>query len=579
MLVTLNISDFALIERLTLDLEPGLNVFTGETGAGKSLIIQAFSLLLGERASSDLVRRGADMAGIQASFDVGASPWVAAVLERAGCPTDDGEGRVLISRDIGRQARSNRCFVNGRLGPVAVLKELGEGLVDLHGQHDHQRLLRTAEHLHVLDEFGGDKLLALRARVVAAVAELRAFEREIRQLHERERERVIERDNLRFQLDEIDAVAPKPGELDDLDARHRVVANADRLRSLYAGLDELLGGDEAVIDRLRQGWSHLDDLVEIDPAAASLQTNYHEAVYLLEDVAGELSRRGESVDVDEAELGELEERLGELNRLTRKYGPTLDDVLSYRDETKRRMADLDGAERMAAEADARRAALRANLQDLLPTLTKARTTAARRLEKAVSAELAHLGMGPATFIVRLSTDTPRGDDDAVTVGGATVRCFVDGVDRAEFCIATNEGEDPGPLARIASGGEVSRVMLAIKAALASRDRVPIMVFDEIDAGIGGETAWNVAEKLRQVSQGCQCLCITHLPQIAACADGHFHVEKRGSGGRTVIAVTALGPDERAAELARMLGGTGPAALEHAAELLARARAVTERSKA
>ena len=570
MLVTLNIKDFALIERLTLDLEPGLNVFTGETGAGKSLIIQAFSLLLGERASSEVVRRGKKRAAIEATFDIGHDNGAANILESHGLPSHDGEGRILVSRTISQDARSNRCFVNGSLSPLGALKELGDGLVDLHGQHDHQRLLRTAEHLLVLDEFGSDSIEKIRAEVVAAISQLRSFEKEVRNLQEKERERAIERDNLQFQFDEISAISPREDEEDTLDSRHRILANAEKLRGLLTSLEELLTGDDGVVDGLRQGWSKLDEICDIDLTLDKSRTSYHEAVYLLEEVAAELSRSSEEVDLDGEELQEVEERMGELSRLTRKYGPRLKDVLKYQEELETRLQSMNDDEKTLSEADERLAKMRQQLQNLLPKLTKARQKAARKLEKAVIEQLKHLGMGPAKFSVKLWHDEPRQDDLAIELPSGKVRVFSEGADRVEFLISTNEGEEQASLAKVASGGEVSRVMLALKAALASRDKVPIMVFDEIDTGIGGETAWNVAQKLQEVSRNCQCLCITHLPQIAACARGHFRVEKSGQGGRTVINVAPLEEEERVSELTRMLGGSSEKAREHAKELLQRA---------
>ncbi len=572
MLVTLNISDFALIERLTLDLEPGLNVFTGETGAGKSLIIQAFSLLLGERASADLVRRGKDRAGIEATFEVGKTNGTSSVLEQWGLPCDDGDGCVLVSRSIGRMARSNRCFVNGSLSPLGALKDLGDGLVDLHGQHDHQRLLKTAEHLAVLDEFGGSTLLKIKDKVVKAITRLRDFESELSSLQEKERERAIERDNLQFQIDEIDTVSPEAGEDEKLEGRHKLVANADRLRQLLSSVDELLSDDGGLIDGLRQGWSKLDEICEIDENAGQTRSNYHEAVYLLEEVAADLSRQSEEVDVDGEELQSIEERLGDFSRLTRKYGPSLQDVLDYREQVEEKLQNLEKDERTLTEADERLKEMRQQLRELLPKLTKAREKVARRLEKAVTVQLKHLGMGPALFAARIWSDRAKDDDFSIDLPDGKYRLYSDGMERVEFLISTNEGEEPASLSKVASGGEVSRVMLALKAALASRDKVPIMVFDEIDTGIGGETAWSVAEKLQEVSRNCQCICITHLPQIAAFADGHYRVEKSGAGGRTVINVSALDNDERVSELSRMLGGASEAANKHAKELLSRAKA-------
>lgn len=572
MLVNLDIRDFALIDRLRLDLVPGLNVFTGETGAGKSLIVQAFTLLLGERASADVVRAGSERAGVEARFDPGQAPGLAAVLEEAGLPADDGEGLLLVGREIGRKARDNRCTVNGRMATVTLLRDVGAGLVDLHGQHDHQRLLRSSEHLAVLDEVAGDSVLELRRRVEADVAELRRLERRRTELGSGERERQREIDALRFQLDEIDEAELREDELGELEARHRVLANADRVLRLLSGVEELLGGDEGALERLRSLWRDLDELVSYDEGARGLRENFHEAVYLLDEVAAEAERSRESVDCDGEALAAVEERLAVIERLTRKYGPTVADVLAVRAEAAARLEELTSGESSQEALLAALAVVRGRLARSLPDLSRMRAEAARRLEESVTLQLRELGMEAASFAVRLGREAsgPAAPGDAVTLGGETWRLWSDGTDRAEFLIAGNAGEAAGPLAKIASGGEISRVMLGIKAALASRDRVPIMVFDEIDVGIGGETAWKVADKLREVSRHCQCICVTHLPQIAAGADGHFQVAKRREGDRTVIGVRPLTQEERVDELARMLGGRGAAARSHAQELLARA---------
>jgi len=569
MLVTLNIRDFALIDRLTLDLGPGLTVFTGETGAGKSLVIQAFSLLLGERASADLIRHGSERAGVEAQFDVGATSRVRSCLQDRGLLDPDNGDEcelVLVSRDIGRNARTNRNFVNGRLAPLAVLREIGDELVDLHGQHEHQRLLRTREHLAMLDDFASKQLFSQREKTRAMIDEYRSVVRSIEELASSERERAIELSNLEYQLDEIDVVAPRLGEGEELDRQHRILANAERLRSLYFELEETLTAEGGVVDSLRGAWSRFDELCSIMPETRKLQARYHDAVFVLEDVASELGSGRSGIELDEERLGQVEERIAQLARLTRKYGPSLGDVLDYRSTIGTQLEKLQSGERDISALQTKRQELVAELSCELAALTRLRAKAARRLEKAVCEQLSELGMAGARFQVDIRHELDEASE--IVVDGGGVRLFADGIDRAEFLMATNPGEKMQALVRIASGGEVSRVMLAIKAALASKDLVPIMVFDEVDVGIGGETAWHVAEKLHEVSRSCQCLVITHLPQIAAKADSHFRVAKRSQRKRTVIDVVALRTrEERVDELARMLGGTGAKARGHAAALL------------
>jgi DNA repair protein RecN (Recombination protein N) len=570
MIVTLNIRNFALIEKLRLDLAPGLNVFTGETGAGKSLIIQAFSLLLGERAPSTIIRKGCESASVEALFDTG-SVSVGSCLDKWGLSENDSEGSLLIGREIGAGKKGSPCFVNGRLTVLGALKELGDSLVDLHGQHDHQALMKSAKHLSILDDFSNGKQSKLLEKTSLLIKELRALIASVKDMKTRERERRIERDNILFQINQIDDVSPVKGEDVILEARHKILANSDNLKHLSAKMEELISSEAGVVSQLRTGWGDLDDICEFNDAAKEARTNYHEAVFLLEEVGSSLSSICGDVEFDEEEFSGLEDRIGQLNSLFRKYGPSLDNVIEFREDLGKRLKAIQSAEKTLESSDKEIKLLKEKVSEAVVNLSEERLKTASRLEKAVNKELKFLEMKDAVFSVNLWQKDSDNDDESIVVNGRNLNLFSDGVDRCEFVVATNRGEKAGPLSKIASGGEVSRVMLAIKSALASQDRVPIMVFDEIDVGIGGETGWAVARKLFEVSRNCQCLCITHLPQIAAFASAHYNVAKSGKDDRTVISVSALDEDGRVEELARMLGGSTSSARAHAEEFLQIAR--------
>jgi len=574
MIVTLNINNFALIEKLRLDLSPGLNVFTGETGAGKSLIIQAFSLLLGERASSSVVRKGCKTASVEASFNTGTVS-LDSLLDKWGVSIDDEDNKdfLLIGREVSSVKKGSSCFVNGRMTVLKVLKEVGNELVDLHGQHEHQALMKSAKHLHILDTFGGKKHRRDLDNALSLVCEFREKLNELRELKARERERGIEIDNLLFQMHEIDDIAPQSGEDEKLQSNHRLLANSDRLKNLACKLEQLVTSDKGVVELLRSGWNNLDEICEFSDQAKEIRTNYQEALFLLEEVGSSFSSLSSAVVYDEEELKNIEDRIGKINGLVRKYGPSLENVIDYRIEIGQRYQELKNADKILEESDKDIAYCKSKVGKAVGLLSEKRHKIALKLAKAVNKELKFLEMAEAVFSVNLSHVEIEDSDESIVLShnDDSYKLFSDGIDRCEFVVAANKGEKAGPLAKVASGGEVSRIMLAIKSALANSDSVPIMVFDEIDTGIGGETGWAVARKLYEVSRSCQCLCITHLPQIAAFADGHFNVSKSGVDNRTVISVSSLDEDGRVIELSRMLGGTSPSSLSHAKEFLEVAR--------
>ncbi|MBI4871946.1 MAG: DNA repair protein RecN [Candidatus Riflebacteria bacterium] len=565
MLRRLAINDFALIDKLSLEFEPGLNLFTGETGAGKTIILNALELILGGRARGEMIRSDCEQAYVEAFFEVSGNPRVDLCLTDHGLvPDPDG---LLIAREVSR-AGKNRCFVNGRQTVLSCLKELGDLLVDLHGQHEHQRLLSTAHHSEILDAFGDAEFQAFRAAAVQKIERLREAQRRLSELDRAERERALELDTLQFQTSELDEAAVRAGEDVELERDWRLLARAEEIRRDFDQLDQALSGDEGpqVLRLLARFRAQLAEVAAARPALAETAGNLDEAYFLLESVRDGVTTFLMDFATRPERLAEIEERLTALNKLKRKYGPTLDDVLAARRQFEARLAELRGDTTSREELAALESSLRGELQRELPELSRRRRRLADLLEKRVTADLADLAMRGAVFRVQLERETcpPPGD---VVIQGTPCRLYRDGLERAEFFVSTNPGEPQLPLVKVASGGELSRVTLAIKSALAVLEAVPIMVFDEIDSGIGGETATNVAAKLLEVSRRCQCLCITHLPQIASRGQVHFAVRKRPRKDRTVVSVERLDGPSREAEIARMLGGKGDASLQLARRML------------
>ncbi len=549
MLAALRIKNLALVTDLTLELPPGFQVITGETGAGKSVLLGALGLVLGERADRGAIRSGADQCVVEAVFDITSvrapiGPW----LESGGLePCEDNQLRI---RRTLAATGPNRQFINGSPASLAQLAELGTWLVDLHGPHEHQSLLQPARQLAILDAFGG--LAPARESVEAA-------HRHVLDLQERRRglsldgpARQQQLDLLRFQVAEISGARPETGEEERLVAEHERGRNAARLLELaQEALGALDEGESTVLDGLGAVGRALGELGRIDPATADLADRHAQATELLRDLQRELVRYADSVEVDPARLGELEERLDVLRGLRRKYGPSIGEVIAFAETAARRLAEIEGGEEDLARIDAELEAAGKTLREAADRLTAGRKRLLPRLARAVAAELAVLGF-------------PKGAFEAVLVPlqepGAA------GAESVEFLFSPNPGEPPRPLRAIASSGELARVMLALKTVLAAQDDVPVLVFDEVDANVGGETARTVGERLRALASRRQVLCITHLPQVAALADGHHRVVKVVRGDRTESLVATLDTPGRLAELARMLGG-GEAATRHARSLL------------
>jgi len=550
MLIELRVRDYAVIDDLSLELKPGLNVLSGETGAGKSIIVGALSLLVGERASSQSVRKGASKAVVEAAFDVSGMPGMESRLAELGFSAEDG--LLLLRREVASEGR-NRAWVNGSPATASAVGELGTRLVDIHGQHEHQSLLRPKAQRAILDVFGGAADVARRARSLHS--DLAEKKHELKKRVARIEELETRADFLRFQLAEIDEAKVTEGEEEGLEDEARRLEHAEELAMGARGLHEgLYGGEDSLSDRVSSLQLLLDQLSKLDPALEQPAQTLEEAYHLLTDTGQKLGSYASGLEFDPHRLEEIRVRQDLLFRLKRKYGPELHEVFATAQRVRLELSELDGASLDLQGVEREVQDLQAEFLEEVGVLGGMRAEAARRLEREVGGLLPDLGLGQGTFRVELSPLEEPGP-----AGG----------ERVEFLVALNPGFDPGPLSRIASGGELSRVMLALKSILAAVDQVPSLVFDEIDVGIGGEVALRVADKLQDVAAQHQVFVITHLPQLASRAHQQLVVEKAEVGGLASTRVRELTGEERVREVARMLGGDAESSTsrEHARELL------------
>jgi DNA repair protein RecN (Recombination protein N) len=554
MLTELRIKNFAIIESLTLPLARGFNVLSGETGAGKSIIVGALGLLLGERASADVIRTGSERATVEGVFDIGDRPEIRVLLDEHGIDVD--EPTVVLKREVtpGRA----RAWINGTTVNAGLLAEVGRLLVNLHGQHEAQTLLDPDAQRRILDAFAGATDRAVQVR--QAHGELSAIISEIADLSKRRADAERRADYLRHVVQEIGDADVADGEDVRLEDEARRLENAEELRGLASGIAGALDGEEdTVLQKLAAISRHLTSIQRIDPTLARLQESYDSAFYTIEALARELEEYEASMELDPARLEDVRRRRDLLFRLTKKYGGTLADVIRTGAEARAELDLVDSAGLDIRQLEGRERVARAALADSAAELTALRTSGADHLARAVDEVLPELGMpdGHVTVALRPCNEiTPSGAEDV------------------EFCVALNVGHEPRPLSRVASGGELSRVMLAMKTILARLDRVPTLIFDEVDAGIGGRVGLQVGETMRRVASYHQVFAITHLPQIAARGHHHILVAKGARGGVTAADVTVLSGDARVTEIARMLGGDPESDVSraHARELLETASA-------
>jgi DNA repair protein RecN (Recombination protein N) len=553
MLVSLRIRNLALIEDLTWELGPGFNTLTGETGAGKSILIDALSLLLGERADKSLIRTGADGCAVEAELELREAARRgeidAALAEMGAEPCE--EATLLLKRTVSA-AGANRQFVNGSPVPLQGLKTIGDLLVDVHGPHDHQSLLATEKQAELLDAYG--KLGPLRAACAAAARAVREIEQERATLEMSEAEREQRLSLLQHQVGEIEGAQLQAGDDERLEGNYRAAANGQAIVEQAAAITGILQEAEgAVLGQLAQVERALAAWQRLDPSIAEAAALNHEAIARAQELLTAVQERAERVDLDPAQLRQLEERLNLVQSLKRKYGGSVEAVLAFGEKAAAQLAALESRVELLGTLGQREKAAREKLGHAAGELSKARKKIAGPLGEKISQELRALGFAKAVFRVELA---------ALPQPGAA------GGDAVEFIFAPNPGEAARPLRAIASSGEMARVMLAVKTTLAEVDEIPILIFDEVDANVGGETAAQVGAKLRGLGRSHQVLCITHLPQVAAQGASHFAVEKREKQGRTVTALTRLEGAARQRELARMLGGQTEAALALAKSLLA-----------
>ncbi|MEV0122892.1 DNA repair protein RecN [Streptomyces sp. NPDC050703] len=572
----MRIRSLGVIDDAVVELSPGFTAVTGETGAGKTMVVTSLGLLLGGRADAALVRIGAKSAVVEGRIAVPAGSPAVVRAEEAGAELDDGA--LLVSRTVSAEGRS-RAHLGGRSVPVGLLSELADDLVAVHGQTDQQGLLKPARQRGALDRYAGDAVAVPLAKYTSAYRRLRAVTAEVDEITTRARERAQEADLLRFGLEEIAAVEPRAGEDTELAAEAERLGHAEALASAATSAHAALAGnpeDPEGVDAstLVAGASRaLEAVRSHDPALSALADRLGEIGILLGDVAGELAGYADDLDADPLRLAAVEERRAALTQLTRKYGADIDAVLAWAEEGAARLTELEGDDDRLGELVAERDALRGELAGLAQALTDARQEAASRFAAAVTEELASLAMPHARVSIAISsTEVPEGAD-GVVVDGRTVAYGPAGVDEVELLLAPHPGAPARPIAKGASGGELSRVMLAVEVVFAGTDPVPTYLFDEVDAGVGGKAAVEIGRRLARLARSAQVVVVTHLPQVAAFADRQLLVEKTNDGMVTRSGVQVLEGEARVRELSRMLAGQedSETARAHAEELLAAAR--------
>ena len=565
MLKSLTIRNYALIESVEIEFESGLNILTGETGAGKSIIIDALSLILGDRASSDVVRKGSDKAIVEGLFGMADNEKVKILLKHNEIELQED---LILRREVSLKGQS-RCFVNDSPVPLTVLKEIGDHLVDLHGQHEHQSLLRPETHIGLLDEFGSlDKLVD---EYRESYDRLTVLFREFRSLSLKEKELREKRDLYEFQIKEIDAIDPRTGEESDLENELRILENSEKLyeatsqlyQSLYEGESTRSGsenkGGQSVYDLLLKARNQLEDLAEIDKTFDEIKNECASAAAIIGELTKFIQSYNSKIEFNPERLEQIRERLGQITLLKKKFGGSLDAVIGHREKIGKEFAMAENFESEIRKLNEYIERERKTCSAAAQRLSAKRRELVSKIGRSVCAELAKLGIANAQFDVKIDNRVVekldgKADGAYVKLGRDFYDATQSGIDFIEFYLSTNVGEDVKPLAKVASGGEISRIMLALKTILAKADRLPLLVFDEIDVGISGRIAQAVGKSMKSLSQFHQVIAITHLPQIAGFADCHFAVEKSESKQRTSSTIRKLEEEERIREVARLLSG-------------------------
>lgn len=567
MLVHLEISNIAIIEKLSMDFEKGLNILTGETGAGKSIIIDSINALLGMRTSRDLIRSGEEKASVEGIFlDPNGKP--ADLLKELGIEPEP-DGTVLVAREISLSGK-NICRINGRLVSVSALRDLGEILIDMHGQYDSQSLLRVEMHAELLDAFAGETVSRLKQEYRQLVDRYRSIDGKIRKLSGNSDDRERQIDFLKYQVDEIEKARLYEGEEEDLKSRRNLLANSEKIYSVLSEVYDLLavGSQTGIpaVDGLRRALTRMEQIADLSEKYSSIRVELENATYGLEDVVTDVRRQIEGVEFNPNELDHVERRIDFIQSLKKKYGETVSAILDYCRKAQGELEEILANEEVVARLEEEINSLKKDIFKCVCGLNEARKRAAEGLEKRICVELEDLEMKDAKFKVSIEMQIASPDDIRTVPPEG-------GYGSIEFLVAVNKGEPLKPLSKTASGGEMSRIMLAIKKILADVDEVPTLIFDEIDIGIGGQTAVKVGEKLKFISAGHQVICVTHLAQIACNADAHYFIEKTTEGERTRTSVKRLEGDEITREIARIMGGTRESelSLRYAEEMLERSK--------
>ncbi|WP_103105364.1 DNA repair protein RecN [Brevibacillus reuszeri] len=564
MLVELSIRNFAIIKEVTVSFQKGLNILTGETGAGKSIIIDALGLLLGGRASADFVRYGESRAEVEGLFELPAGHPALAVCANVGVQIEQ-DGMLVVRRDISNQGKSI-IRLNGQLVTLAMLRELGPWLVTVHGQHDTHMLMQADKHINWLDAYGEAALGSAKHEYTQLYTAFRKTKQDLERMARNERELVQRIDLLEYQLNEIESAELTPGEDEKLLAQRKKWMNIEKVYSTMQDAYRSLHGDQKGMDWLGHAMGDLERIVGYEEQLAPILETVQTAYYQIEDVVHQLRQLSYQMDFEPAQLAEVESRLDQIQFLKRKYGKSVDDILEYAATIQDELDDMHHYEDRLQQIEKRLTELAADLAVEALELSVIRQECAGKLAQEIEQQLKELHMERARFAIDVR-QTP--DEDGVEIDGIKRQVDANGMDQIEFLISPNPGEPLRPLAKIASGGELSRVMLAIKTILAGTDQVETLIFDEVDTGVSGRAAQAIAEKLARVAGQRQVLCITHLPQVASMADAHFLIKKEMSEYETKTIVSRLSDDDRVTELARMLSGAEVTAKteEHAREMI------------
>jgi DNA repair protein RecN (Recombination protein N) len=564
MLRSLYVRNYALIEEIEVEFESGLNIITGETGAGKSILIDALGLILGERASSEVVRKGADKTVVEGVFYVGGNKKIKKILEENDVEFSD---ELILRREVSAKGQS-RCFANDTPIPLSVMKEIGNHLVDLHGQHEHQSLLRVETHIELLDDFGG--LIGMVEEFRKELNKLESYYKELDDLKHREGLLKEKRELYEFQLREIEAINPQIGEVEELESELKLLENAEKLYEATSRLYSMLYGSETSIhDLLVIVRNQLEDLSAIDKRFQPFVEEARSAQVIIGEITNFVQSYNSRIEFNPERLEYIRERLHALNRLSKKYGGTIEKVIEYKDKIKRELEIAENFEEEIARIEKRIDEQIKVCSEIAERLSSKRREVAESVSEAIVSVLKELGIENAQFEAKIENRPKRSGRCYVKLGDESYEVTNRGIDFVEFYISTNIGEDPKPLVKVASGGEISRIMLALKSVLAKSERLPLLVFDEIDTGISGRIAQKVGQSLKNLSKYHQIIAITHLPQIASFADTHFLAEKVIQDGRAVTRIRKLEIEERIKEIAKLMSGeeVTQASIESAKELM------------